>query len=68
LRKYWERIAGEQGVTWEEIRDRSARSLALERIATPEEVARAALFFASDDSSAITGQSLTVDCGGYMQG
>jgi NAD(P)-dependent dehydrogenase (short-subunit alcohol dehydrogenase family) len=68
LRKYWERIAGEQGVTWQEIRDRSARSLALERIATPEEVARAALFFASDDSSAITGQSLTVDCGGYMQG
>ncbi len=68
LRNYWKRIAGEQRVTWEEIRDRSARALALERIATPEEVAAAALFFASDDSSAITGQSLTVDCGGYMQG
>jgi len=68
LRNYWKRIAGEQGVTWEEIRDRGARSLALQRVATPEEVAAAALFFASDDSSAITGQSLTVDCGGYMQG
>ncbi|HVM66219.1 MAG TPA: SDR family oxidoreductase [Acidimicrobiales bacterium] len=68
LRRYWERLAGEQGVTWQEIRDRGARALALQRIATPEEVARAALFFASDDSSAITGQSLTVDCGGYMQG
>jgi len=68
LRRYWERIAGEQGTTWEDVRDRSARELALKRIATPEEVARAALFFASDDSSAITGQSLTVDCGGYMQG
>jgi len=68
LRNYWKRIAGEQGVTWEEIRDRGARTLALQRVATPEEVAAAALFFASDDSSAITGQSLTVDCGGYMQG
>src|SRR5579864_3163904 len=68
LRRYWERIAGEQGITWEEVRDRGARELALRRIATPEEVASAALFFASDDSSAITGQSLTVDCGGYMQG
>jgi NAD(P)-dependent dehydrogenase (short-subunit alcohol dehydrogenase family) len=68
LRNYWRRIAGEQGVTWEEIRDRGARALALQRVATPEEVAAAALFFACDDSSAITGQSLTVDCGGYMQG
>jgi len=68
LRNYWRRIAGEQGVTWEEIRDRGARALALQRVATPEEVAAAALFFACDESSAITGQSLTVDCGGYMQG
>ena len=68
LRNYWRRIADEQGVTWEEIRDRGARALALQRVATPEEVAAAALFFACDESSAITGQSLTVDCGGYMQG
>jgi 3-oxoacyl-[acyl-carrier protein] reductase len=68
LRNYWRRIAGEQGVTWEEIRDRGAKALALQRVATPEEVAAAALFFACDESSAITGQSLTVDCGGYMQG
>src|SRR5579871_4029390 len=53
LRNYWKRIAGEQGTTWEDIRERSAASLALKRIATPEEVARAALFFASDESSAI---------------
>src|ERR1700681_2713302 len=68
LRNYWRRIAGEQGVTWEEIRDRGARALALQRVATPEEGGAAALFFACDESSAITGQSLTVDCGGYMQG
>jgi 3-oxoacyl-[acyl-carrier protein] reductase len=68
LRNYWRRIAAEQGVTWEEIRDRGAHSLALRRVATPEEVSAAVLFFASDDASAITGQSVTVDCGGYMQG
>ena len=37
----------------------------LRRVAQPEEIARAALFFASDDSSFVTGQILTVD-GGYM--
>jgi NAD(P)-dependent dehydrogenase (short-subunit alcohol dehydrogenase family) len=36
---------------------------ALNRIATPEEVARAALYLASDDSSFVTGTSLVVDGG-----
>jgi len=35
----------------------------LNRICTPEEVGRAALFLASDDSSFVTGISLTVDGG-----
>ena len=38
---------------------------ARERLATAEEVARAALFFASDLASAVTGQILNVDCGEF---
>jgi NAD(P)-dependent dehydrogenase (short-subunit alcohol dehydrogenase family) len=68
LRNYWRRLAGEQGVTWEEIRDKGARSTALRRIATPEEIANVALFLASDESSAITGQSIVADCGAQMPG
>ena len=37
----------------------------LKRLASPEEVARAALFLASDLASAVTGQMLTVDCGEF---
>lgn len=36
---------------------------ALKRIVLPEEIARTAIFLASDLSSAITGQIITVDCG-----
>jgi NAD(P)-dependent dehydrogenase (short-subunit alcohol dehydrogenase family) len=68
LHNYWRRLAGEQGVSWQEIRDRSARAVALERVATTEEVTAAALFLASDESSAITGQSINVDCGGVLVG
>jgi len=34
----------------------------------PEETAQAALFLASDESSAITGQSIVVDSGVHMYG
>ena len=37
----------------------------LKRLASPEEVARATLFLASDLASAVTGQMLTVDCGEF---
>jgi NAD(P)-dependent dehydrogenase (short-subunit alcohol dehydrogenase family) len=39
----------------------------LERLGQPEDIARAALFFASDDSAWVTGTALTVD-GGIMTG
>jgi enoyl-[acyl-carrier-protein] reductase (NADH) len=68
LHNYWRRLAGEQGVSWQQIRDHSASAVALERVATTAEVTAAALFLAADDSSAITGQSINVDCGGVLVG
>jgi NAD(P)-dependent dehydrogenase (short-subunit alcohol dehydrogenase family) len=44
---------------WQEIRD----SHPLGRIPTADEVAKAALFLASDDSSGISGVEILVDCG-----
>ena len=41
-------------------------SIPLKRIGTPEDVANAALFLASDDSAYITGQVLPVDGGMFM--
>jgi 3-oxoacyl-[acyl-carrier protein] reductase len=68
LFRYWDRIAGERGVTADVIRQESAKSAALRKIAQPEETAMAALFLASDEASAITGQSLVVDAGVQMVG
>jgi NAD(P)-dependent dehydrogenase (short-subunit alcohol dehydrogenase family) len=43
---------------------RMKQAIPLGRVGTPQEVAHAALFLASDDASYITGVSLPVD-GGY---
>ncbi|GAB6987240.1 SDR family NAD(P)-dependent oxidoreductase [Nocardioides pyridinolyticus] len=44
------------------------RSIALGRLGTPEDVARAALFFASEESSYVTGTLLLVDGGSQSHG
>ncbi len=44
----------------------AGRALPLGRIAEPEEIARAAVFLASDDAGFITGQCLHVNGGGYF--
>jgi NAD(P)-dependent dehydrogenase (short-subunit alcohol dehydrogenase family) len=51
------------GMSYENLINEIVPHYALNRIASPLEVARAALFLASDDSSAITGQNLIVSCG-----
>jgi len=64
-RAYFDQIATETGRTREEVYAEKAAPTDLKRLATPEEVARAALFLASDLASAITGQMLNVDCGEF---
>ena len=50
------------------IREESTSGTALRKVALPEETAQAALFLASDESSAMTGQSIVVDSGVHMYG
>jgi NAD(P)-dependent dehydrogenase (short-subunit alcohol dehydrogenase family) len=43
-------------------------SIALGRLGEPEDIARAVLFFASDDARYVTGQTISVDGGQWMLG
>ena len=43
-------------------------SIALRRIGTPEDIARAVLFFCGDDAGYVTGQTISVDGGMWMLG
>lgn len=62
---YFDWLASESGRTHEEVYAEKAAPTDLKRLATAGEVARAALFFASDLASAVTGQILNVDCGEF---
>jgi NAD(P)-dependent dehydrogenase (short-subunit alcohol dehydrogenase family) len=62
---YFDWIAQESGRTHEEVYAEKAEPTDLKRLATPDEVANAALFLASDLASAVTGVMLNVDCGEF---
>jgi len=59
-------LAERRGVSKEEMWRKVKSSNSLNRIADPEEIARAVVFLASDDSSAITGHNLVVSCGFHL--
>jgi NAD(P)-dependent dehydrogenase (short-subunit alcohol dehydrogenase family) len=54
------------GVDREEILARLIKDFSLKRLIEPSEVAAAAVFLASDESSAITGHTLAVNCGMHI--
>jgi NAD(P)-dependent dehydrogenase (short-subunit alcohol dehydrogenase family) len=62
---YFDWLAEEAGTTHEEIYRQKAAPTDLKRLATPEEVARATLFYASDLAACVTGTVLNVDCGEF---
>jgi len=66
LRDWMAARAAEEGVSYQEIRDRDVRRMALRRIAAEEDVARAVLFPAGDASAATTGAVIDVDVGRHF--
>jgi NAD(P)-dependent dehydrogenase (short-subunit alcohol dehydrogenase family) len=66
VENHFKREAAKTGETVEQVYARVAELMALKRIVTDDEVARAALFLASDYASAITGASVDANAGNYM--
>jgi NAD(P)-dependent dehydrogenase (short-subunit alcohol dehydrogenase family) len=62
---YFDWMAQERGVTHDDIYRETADLTDLKRLATPEEVARATLFLASDLASAVSGIMFDVSCGEF---
>ena len=62
---YIQRIAGEQGKTFDEVYQGIAKETALRHLPHSEEIAPAVVFFASDWARAITGQTLDIN-GGHV--
>jgi NAD(P)-dependent dehydrogenase (short-subunit alcohol dehydrogenase family) len=66
LEGYFEWLANRRGVAPSDIYEEIAGLNPLHHIPTSEEISRAVLFFASDLSRVITGQTLDVNCGRYL--
>jgi enoyl-[acyl-carrier-protein] reductase (NADH) len=66
VRSYLVHAAKEQGVPEKQLYDAVAANVALRRIVTDDECARAALFMVSDYASAVTGAMLDANGGEAM--
>ncbi|MCX4098706.1 SDR family oxidoreductase [Nocardia sp. alder85J] len=65
LKWYFGEVAKKYGITAEQVYEQTAGRSDLKRLPEPDEIARAVVFLASDWASAITGQTLDVNCGEY---
>lgn len=70
IRRIMEGKAEAMGITLEEMISRNVSNYSLGRMAEESEIASVAVFLASDESSAITGQTIAANCGHHivMQG
>ena len=68
VRTYMAHASKEHGIQEKQLYDQIAANIALKRLVTDDECARAALFMASDYSSAITGVALDANGGESMPG
>jgi NAD(P)-dependent dehydrogenase (short-subunit alcohol dehydrogenase family) len=65
LRWYFGEVAKKYDITPESVYEQTASKSDLKRLPEPDEIARAVVFLASEWASAITGQTLDVNCGEY---
>jgi NAD(P)-dependent dehydrogenase (short-subunit alcohol dehydrogenase family) len=66
LEEYFAWIAEQRGIAPDDVADEIAAMNPLHHVPAPDEIAPAVLFFASDLSRVITGQTLDVNCGRTM--
>lgn len=66
LVEYFDWIAAQRGVTPDDVAEEIKAMNPLHHIPSPQEIARSVVFFASDLSRVITGQTLDVNCGRTM--
>ncbi|MET3861130.1 NAD(P)-dependent dehydrogenase (short-subunit alcohol dehydrogenase family) [Dietzia sp. 2505] len=65
LKGYFEHLAGKYGGTVEDVYAHTAEKMDLRRLPSEGEIVDPVLFLLSNAASAITGQTLTVDCGEF---
>ncbi|MGF0226596.1 SDR family oxidoreductase [Dietzia natronolimnaea] len=65
LKGYFEHLAGKYGGTVEDVYAHTAEKMDLRRLPGEREIVDPVLFLLSDAASAVTGQTLTVDCGEF---
>ena len=59
-------LAEKEGIDFETAQRRLGASIPLGRLTTPEDVAKAIVWFTRDEASHVTGQSLNVNGGSWM--
>lgn len=65
LKAYFEHLATKYGGTVEDVYQHTAEKMDLRRLPSEREIVDPVLFLLSDGASAVTGQTLTVDCGEF---